>query len=82
VIAGVRLRGGQRRAAEAVATARACGATGTVVVQMDSAYYGADVIAAVRRVGACFSVTVSVNASIRAAIPEGAWQAIEYPQAI
>jgi hypothetical protein len=93
VIAGVRLRGGNAAsargaagfAAEAVATARTCGATGTVVVRMDSAYYGADVIAAVRRAGACFSVTVPVNASVRAAIaaiPEGAWQAIEYPQAI
>jgi hypothetical protein len=52
---------------------------------MDSAYYAAAVIAAVRRSGARFSVTAPVTAAIRAAIaaiPEGAWQAIAYPQAI
>ena len=52
---------------------------------MDSAYYAAAVIAAIRRNGARFSVTAPVSAAIRAAIaaiPEDAWQAIEYPQAI
>jgi hypothetical protein len=52
---------------------------------MDSAYYSAAVIAAVRRNGARFSVTAPVTAAIRAAIaaiPEDAWQAIRYPQAI
>jgi hypothetical protein len=52
---------------------------------MDSAYYAAAVIAAVRRNGARFSVTAPVNSSIRAAIaaiPEDAWTAIEYPQAV
>ena len=52
---------------------------------MDSAYYTAAVIAAVRRNGARFSVTAPVNAAIRAAIagiPEDGWQAIEYPQAV
>jgi hypothetical protein len=93
VIAGVRLRGGNAGsargaagfAAEAVAAARACGATGTIVVRMDSAYCGAETIAAVRRAGARFSVTVPVTARVRAAIaaiPAEAWQAIEYPQAV
>ena len=52
---------------------------------MDSAYYAAAVIAAIRRNGARFSVTAPVSAAIRAAIaaiPEDAWTAIEYPQAI
>jgi hypothetical protein len=52
---------------------------------MDSAYYAAAVIAAVRRSGARFSVTAPVSAAIRTAItaiPEGAWTAIKYPQAI
>ena len=52
---------------------------------MDSAYYAAAVIAAIRRNGARFSVTAPANAAIRAAItaiPEDAWTAIEYPQAI
>jgi Transposase DDE domain group 1 len=93
VAAATRLRGGNAPsargaaslAAQAIGTARACGATGTIVVRMDSAYYAAAVIAAVRRSGARFSVTAPVTAAIRAAIaaiPEGAWQAIAYPQAI
>jgi hypothetical protein len=93
VAAATRLRGGNAPsargaaslAAQAVATARACGATGTVVVRMDSAYYAACVVAAVRRNGARFSVTAPVTGAIRtaiAAIPEDAWQAIRYPQAV
>ena len=93
VIAATRLRGGnapssrgaEGLAAQAVGTARACGATGTIVVRMDSAYYAAAVIAAIRRNGARFSVTAPVSAAIRAAIaaiPEDAWTAIKYPQAI
>jgi Transposase DDE domain group 1 len=93
VAAATRLRGGNAPsargaaglAAQAVRTARACGATGTVVVRMDSAYYAAAVTAAIRRNGARFSVTAPVNAAVRAAIaaiPEDAWTAIAYPQAI
>jgi hypothetical protein len=93
VAAATRLRGGNAPsargaaslAAQAIGTARDCGCTGTVVVRMDSAYYAAAVIAAVRRSGARFSVTAPVTAAVRAAItavPEDAWQAIEYPQAI
>jgi hypothetical protein len=93
VIAAARLRGGNAAsargaaglAAEAVSTARACGATGTIVVRADSAYYGADVIAAVRRAGARFSVTVPANSSVRTAIagiPEDAWKAVRYPRAV
>jgi Transposase DDE domain group 1 len=93
VAAATRLRGGNAPsargaaslAAQAIAAARACGCTGTIVARMDSAYYAAAVIAAVRRGGARFSVTAPVTAVIRtaiAAIPEGAWTAIAYPQAI
>ena len=57
VVAATRLRGGNAPsargadslAAQAIGTARACGCTGTIVVRMDSAYYAAAVIAAVRR---------------------------------
>jgi hypothetical protein len=52
---------------------------------MDSAYYAAAVIAAIRRSGARFSVTTPVSTAIRAAItaiPDDAWTAIKYPQAI
>ena len=52
---------------------------------MDSAYYNAAVIGAVRAQGARFSVTVPMNTSIRAAIaaiPGDAWTAIMYPRAV
>ncbi|MGH3186951.1 MAG: IS1380 family transposase [Streptosporangiaceae bacterium] len=93
VIAAARLRGGNaasargaaRLAGRAIATARACGCTGLIIVRMDSGYYNAAVTGAVRRAGARFSVTVPMNSSIRAAIaaiPDGAWTPIRYPRAI
>jgi len=93
VIAATRLRGGNAAsargaaslAAQAIGTARDCGCTGTIVVRMDSAFYSAAVTGAVRRAGARFSVTVPLNASIRAAIAaigEDAWIPIRYPRAI
>ncbi len=93
VIAATRLRGGNAASArgaaslavQAVATARACGCTGMIIVRMDSAYYNASVTGAIRAQGARFSVTVPMNSSVRAAVaavPEGNWTAIEYPQAV
>jgi hypothetical protein len=93
VIAATRLRGGNAASArgaaslavQAIGTARACGCTGTVIVRMDSAFYDAAVIGAVRSGGARFSVTVPMNASIRAAIAaigDDAWTPIRYPRAI
>ncbi len=93
VIAATRLRGGNAAsargaaslAARAIGTARDCGCTGTVVVRLDPAFCNAAVIGAIRRGGARFSVTVPMNASIRAAIAaigEDAWTPIRYPRAI
>lgn len=93
VAAATRLRGGnapsargaEGLAALAIGTARDCGCTGTIVVRMDSAYYTAAIIAAIRRNGARFSVTAPVTAAIRTAIagiPEDAWTPIRYPQAV
>jgi Transposase DDE domain group 1 len=93
VIAATRLRGGNAAsargaaslAARAITTARECGCTGTIIVRLDSAYYNAAVIGAIRRGGARFSVTVPMNASIRAAITaigDDAWTPIRYPRAI
>ena len=93
VLGPARLRGGNAGsargaaglAAEAIGTARECGCTGKILVRMDSAYYNAAVIGTIRRNQACFSVTVPMNSSVRAAIaaiPDDAWTAIEYPQAI
>jgi hypothetical protein len=93
VIAATRLRGGNAASArgaaslaiQAIAAARDCGCTGTIIVRMDSAYYNSSAIGAIRSQGARFSVTVPMNSSVRAAIaaiPEGAWTAIKYPQAV
>jgi Transposase DDE domain group 1 len=93
VIAATRLRGGNAASARgaaslatrAIATARECGCTVMIIVRMDSAYYNAAVIGAVRRGGARFSVTVPMNSSVRAAIaaiPGTAWTPIRYPRAI
>ena len=93
VIAGTRLRGGNAGsargaasfAAEAVATARAAGCSGTVVVRADSAFYSAAFTRAVRTAGAFFSVTARMDPKIMAviaAIGEGAWRPIRYPRAI
>jgi hypothetical protein len=93
VIAATRLRGGNAAsargaaslAARAIGIARDCGCAGIIIVRMDSAFYNASVISAIRRQGARFSVTVPANSSVRAAIaaiPEGAWTAVKYPQAV
>jgi hypothetical protein len=93
VIAATRLRGGSAAsargaaslAARAIATARACGCTGLVIVRADSAYYTGEMAAAVRRGGARFSLTVPNNSKVAAAIaaiPEDAWVPIRYPRAI
>ena len=93
VIAATRLRGGNAASARgaaslavrAVGTARDCGCTGTIIVRMDSAYYNAAVIGAVRGQGARFSVTAPVNGSIRAAIAaigEESWTPVRYPRAV
>ena len=93
VIAATRLRGGNAGsargaasfAAESVSTARSTGCSGTLVVRADAAFYSAAFTAAVRRAGACFSVTVRMDPKVKAAIaaiPQTAWTAIRYPRAI
>ncbi len=78
-------RGAARIVSDALATAKACGAGGLVTVRADSAYYTHDVIAAARRGGARFSVTVRMNPAVIKAISEigeTAWTPIRYPNAI
>ena len=93
LVAGTRLRGGTAASArgaasfvaEQIGTARAAGATGLLVVRMDSAFYNAATIAACRRGGARFSVTARMDPKIRRTIgqiPDHAWVGIRYPQAI
>jgi hypothetical protein len=93
VIAATRLRAGKtgssRGAAsmlgEAIATARAAGATGEIIVRADSAFFAAKVVTACRRGKARFSITVPVTKAVRTAIAtiaETAWVDIKYPHAI
>jgi hypothetical protein len=93
VIAATRLRGGTANsargaaslAAGAITTARQAGCSGLLVFRIDSAYYSAAVLHAIRRGGARFSVTVPMDRKIRAAIAsisEDAWTPITYPRAI
>ena len=93
VIAGSRLRkgntisgrGAPRLIGDAVATSRAAGAIGQVMVRADSGYYRRDVIAATIKAKAWFSVTARMNPAVTraiAAIPQDAWTAIKYPRAV
>lgn len=93
VIAATRLRegnagsarGAASQIAEAITTARACGASGEIVVRADSAFYAKTVIAACRRRNVRFSITTRIDAKIRAAcenIGEDQWIDIRYPQAV
>lgn len=93
VVAATRLRAGRAGSsrgaaslvAEAITTAKACGATGEVLVRGDSQFYAAKVISACRRARVRFSVTVPITRPIRAAIAtiaEDAWTDIRYPNAI
>jgi hypothetical protein len=81
-------RGAARLVSDTLKTAQAAGADlaagSLVVARMDSAFYTHDVIAAVRRGGAKFSVTARMGPSVRAAIAsieDEAWTAIHYPNA-
>ncbi|UCN12604.1 IS1380 family transposase [Mycobacterium intracellulare] len=93
VIAGARLRAGKtnsgkgaaRMIAQAVATARAAGVTGDILVRGDSAYGNGVVVAACRRAGARFSLVLTKNRAVAAAIAtidHGAWAPVHYPGAV
>jgi hypothetical protein len=93
VIAAARLRGGSANSArgaaslatEAISVARQAGCTGQLLFRIDSAYYSAAVLGAIRAGGAFFSVTVPLHRKVRAAIasiPEGSWTPVTYPRAV
>jgi hypothetical protein len=81
-------RGAARLVADALKTSRACGAGGKgglLVVRADSAFYGRDVVAAIARAKARFSITARQDAAVKraiAAIGEDAWTTIRYPHAV
>src|SRR3954454_96991 len=93
VIAGMRLRAGRtgsgkgagRMVAQAIATARAAGATGKILVRGDSAYGSRAVVRACVRGKAEFSLVMAKNRAIQraiASIPDGAWTPVRYPGAV
>jgi hypothetical protein len=78
-------RGAARLVADALCTSRACGAAGLVIVRADSAFDGRDVIAAIGRAGARFSITARLDPAVRRAIaatPDTALIKIRYPHAV
>jgi len=93
VIAGMRLRAGRsnsgkgaaRMVAQVVATARAAGVTGQILVRGDSAYGTGAVVGACRRAGAKYSLVLTKNTAVQKAIdaiPEHAWTPVRYPGAV
>jgi hypothetical protein len=93
VVTGSRLRGGRANSArgaasflaESITTARAAGASGTLLMRGDSAFYNATALGTCRRHDVRFSVTAKMDPKIKkaiAAIDEDAWIAIKYPNAI
>jgi hypothetical protein len=93
VVAGIRLRAGKagsgRGAAsmvtEAINTARAAGAAGELLVRGDWAYANSAVVKACLDTGARFSVVLTKNRAVSAAIATiagNAWTPVRYPGAL
>jgi hypothetical protein len=74
-------RGAGGFVAETINRARRAGATGPICLRADSGFYNHKVVAACRKAGATYSITVKVNKAVRAAIaaiPQDAWTPIPY----
>jgi Transposase DDE domain group 1 len=93
VVAATRLRGGNAGSArsaaslvkQAIATARAAGATGPILVRGDSAFGSGPVVSACRKAGVNFSLTLQSNPKLQAAIDtidQQAWTPVRYPGAV
>jgi hypothetical protein len=79
------VRGAVSFVTEAIATARAAGVGGSILVRADSKFYTAEVVAACLRAGVLFSVSTGINPDITAAIAtigEDQWVDITYPHPI
>lgn len=93
VVAATRLRGGNAASArsaaslvqQAIATARAAGATGRILVRGDSAFGSGPVASACRKAAANFSLTLQSNPKLQAAIAgigDDEWTPVRYPGAV
>jgi hypothetical protein len=70
---------------EAISTARAAGASGQILVRGDSAYGTSDVVGACVKAKVGFSVVLTKNRRVAAAIsaiPDDAWTPVQYPGAV
>jgi hypothetical protein len=93
MIAGMRLRAGKtgsgkgagRMVAQAIATARAAGASGPILVRGDSAYGSRPVVRACLRGNVEFSLVMTKNAAITRAVESieaDQWTPVRYPNAV
>ena len=93
VVAGIRLRAGRAGSGkgaasmvrEAIATARAAGATGQILLRGDSAYGNSAVVGACVKAGVRFSLVLTKNPAVNrviATITEDAWTPVHYPGAV
>src|SRR6266498_499154 len=93
VVAGIRLRAGKAGSGkgaasmvtEAIGVARAAGATGEILVRGDSAYGTSAVVAACLKAKVRFSVVLTKNPAVTAAIDTiagDAWTPVHYPGAV
>jgi hypothetical protein len=75
-------RGVKRFTTELVARLRRAGSTGPLTMRGDAGFYSRELINTLTRLGVAWSITVTMNPSIRtaiAAIDEGDWIDIAYP---
>jgi Transposase DDE domain group 1 len=75
-------RGAERFVNETAGRIRRAGATGPLTLRADSSFWSAKVLAACRRHGIRFSITVRQTKTVAAAIasiPEAVWAGIDYP---
>jgi hypothetical protein len=93
LVAGIRLRAGRAGSGkgaasmvrEAIATARAAGANGQILLRGDSAYGNSAVVGACVQAGVRFSVVLTKNRAVNraiATITDDAWTPVRYPGAV
>ena len=78
-------RGAGRFLSDAISAARKAGAGPVIRCRLDSAFYNHNVVAAIMKGKAQFSITARLDKAVQKAIssiPEDAWVHIEYPEAI
>ncbi len=78
-------RGAGRFLSDAISAARKAGAGPVIRCRLDSAFFNHNVVAAIMKGRAQFSITARLDKAVQKAIssiPEDAWVHIEYPEAI